>query len=77
MAARVERLMGIDLVDLELFAQVVDAGSITEGAQRVHLALPSASARIRLMEKALRTPLLRRGRRGVTPTAAGHLLLRH
>lgn len=71
------RMLGFDLLDLDLFAQVVDAGSITHGARRVHLALPSASARIRLMEKTIGTPLLIRGRRGVTTTAAGQLLLRH
>lgn len=74
---QIERLTGVDLLDLELFAEVVDAGSITHGAGRVHLALPSASARIRAMEKAVGAPLLTRGRRGVTPTPAGHLLLRH
>lgn len=71
------RLFGFDLLDLELFAQVVEAGSITHGARQVHLALPSASARIRLMEKTVTTPLLIRGRRGVTTTPAGQLLLRH
>ncbi|HEY4276586.1 MAG TPA: LysR family transcriptional regulator [Conexibacter sp.] len=71
------RLLGFDLLDLELFAQVVDAGSITHGARRVHLALPSASARIRQMEKTVGTPLLSRGRRGVTVTPAGLLLVRH
>lgn len=71
------RLLGFDLLDLELFAHVLDAGSITHGARRVHLALPSASARIRLMEKTIGAPLLTRGRRGVTATPAGQLLLRH
>jgi DNA-binding transcriptional LysR family regulator len=71
------RLLGFDLLDLELFAQVVEAGSITHGSRRVHLALPSASARIRQMEKTVGTPLLTRGRRGVTVTPAGLLLLRH
>jgi molybdate transport repressor ModE-like protein len=71
------RLLGFDLLDLELFAQVTDAGSITHGAERVHLALPSASARIRAMEKVIGTPLLTRGPRGVATTPAGRLLLRH
>ncbi len=71
------RLVGFDLLDLELFAHVVDAGSITHGAHQVRLALPSASARIRLMERTIGTPLLTRGRRGVTATPAGQLLLRH
>lgn len=69
--------MAFDLVDLELFVQVAEAGSITHGCERAHLSLPSASARIAAMERALGAPLLDRGRRGVTPTATGQLLLRH
>lgn len=68
---------GFDLLDLALFVAVVRAGSITHGARAVHLALPSASARVRAMEIALGTSLLDREHRGVTPTPAGHLLLRH
>ena len=60
-----------DLVDLRLFVAVADRGSITAGAEQAHLALASASARIRGMEKALGAPLLARGRRGVSPTPAG------
>ena len=45
--------MAYDLTDLELFLQVVDRGSITQGAERAHLSLASASARITAMEKAL------------------------
>jgi len=68
---------GFDLLDLKLFVVVVRAGSITHGAREVHLALPSASARIRAMETALGTSLLEREHRGVSPTPAGHLLARH
>ena len=35
--------MRFDLVDLQLFIAVADARSITRGADRVHLALASAS----------------------------------
>lgn len=69
--------MQFDLIDLELFALVAEAGSITHGARRAHLALPSASARIGNMERLLGTALLHRNRRGVTLTPAGTLLLRH
>ena len=44
-----------DLVDLSLFRHVVEAGSITHGADRAHLALAAASTRIRQMEEALET----------------------
>jgi molybdate transport repressor ModE-like protein len=66
-----------DLVDLDLFARIAEAGSITHGARSAHLALPSASARVADMERATGTALIERGRRGVTLTPAGALLLRH
>ncbi len=66
-----------DLVDLGLFRHVVEAGSITHGAQRANLALAAASARVRAMEDSLGTTLLVRGRQGVSPTAAGRALLGH
>jgi DNA-binding transcriptional LysR family regulator len=66
-----------DLADLSLFRHVVEAGSITGGAERAHLALAAASTRVRAMEAALGMPLLTRGRTGVAPTQAGRTLLQH
>src|SRR5436189_1860239 len=71
------RSVRFGLADLSLFRHVVDAGSITHGAERAHLALAAASTRIRNMEQALGAPLLVRGRAGVTPTQAGRTLLQH
>ena len=45
--------MRFDLVDLQLFIAVAETRSITNGANRVHLALASASARIKGLEAAL------------------------
>jgi DNA-binding transcriptional LysR family regulator len=72
-----EIAMRFDLVDLQLFIAVADARSITQGALRANLALASASARIKGLEAALGVSLLKRGRRGVEPTAAGESLLDH
>jgi len=69
--------MQFDLTDLSLFRHVVEAGSITHGAERAHLALAAASTRIRNMEKSLGAPLLTRNRQGVIPTPAGRTLLQH
>ncbi|MEH2529641.1 DNA-binding transcriptional LysR family regulator [Bradyrhizobium sp. AZCC 1588] len=69
--------MRFDLVDLQLFIAVAEARSITNGAQRIHLALASASERIKGLEEALGVSLLRRGRRGVELTPAGESLLDH
>ena len=69
--------MRFDLVDLGLFIAVAETRSITNGANRVHLALASASARIKHLEVALGVSLLNRGRRGVELTPAGESLLDH
>jgi DNA-binding transcriptional LysR family regulator len=69
--------MHVDLVDLRLFVAVAEAGSITAGAVAANLALASASARVKGLEAAVGVPLLKRGRRGVTLTAAGESLLGH
>ncbi|OZI72286.1 LysR substrate-binding domain-containing protein [Bordetella genomosp. 12] len=69
--------MHFDLTDLRLFLHICDQGSITAGAAASHLALPSASARLRGLEASLGTPLFVRERRGVTATPAGHALAHH
>src|SRR5881392_4184483 len=62
---------------MRLFLHIVEAGSITAGAERAHLALASASERVRKMEETLGMPLLLRGRRGVQPTPVGQTLVHH
>src|SRR4030088_749331 len=69
--------MHFDLVDLQLFIAVADSRSIPRGARRAHLALASASARIKGLEAALGIALLKRGRRGVELNAAGESLREH
>ncbi|RKP47164.1 LysR family transcriptional regulator [Pararobbsia silviterrae] len=69
--------MRFDLVDLRLFLAVLDAGSITHGAEAAGLSLPAASQRLRDMEIESGVTLLDRGRRGVTPTHAGEALAHH
>lgn len=69
--------MRFDLTDLKLFLHVVEAGSITAGAERMHLAVAAASTRIRNMEIELGAPLLNRERQGVHPTPAGRTLVHH
>ncbi|GAB2921504.1 LysR substrate-binding domain-containing protein [Paraburkholderia jirisanensis] len=69
--------MRFDLTDMRLFLTVVERGSLTQGAQAMHLALASVSERIAGMEAALGAPLLERTRRGVQATPAGEALVRH
>jgi DNA-binding transcriptional LysR family regulator len=70
-------MMRFDWTDLQLFVHACEAGSLTAGAERSHLTLAAASARIRGMEDQAGAPLLQRHSRGVRPTAAGEALLRH
>jgi DNA-binding transcriptional LysR family regulator len=69
--------MRFDFTDLNLFRHIVEAGSITHGAERLNLALAAASTRIRKLELAFGAELLVRGRQGVSPTQAGRTLLAH
>lgn len=69
--------MRYDLDDLRLFLHILAEGSITAGADRMHLSLPSASARVRSLEHHAGVALVVRGRRGVRPTPAGTTLARH
>lgn len=71
------RLMHFDLVDLRLYLNCLQTGSITAGAALSHLSLAAASARIRAMEAALGVEFLQRSRRGVSPTPAGQALAQH
>jgi DNA-binding transcriptional LysR family regulator len=69
--------MRFDLVDLKVFCDVVEAGTITRGAERSALALAAASTRLKAMEDIVGVPLLNRSRKGVTLTPAGATLLKH
>lgn len=70
-------MVRFDISDLRIFVNVVQAGSITHGAERSNRAVASISARIKEMEAEMGTPLLMRGRGGVVPTEAGKKLLGH
>lgn len=67
----------MDLRQLETFVAVVDKGSISRAAIALHLAQPSVSRQIALLEADLGLRLLERTGRGVAPTAAGQALLAH
>lgn len=71
------RSLRFDLTDLRLFLAVVEHGSLTRGAQALHLSLAAVSDRISGMESALGAALLVRTRRGVHSTAAGAALTHH
>jgi DNA-binding transcriptional LysR family regulator len=66
-----------DLATLRLYVAVVDAGSLTAGADRFGISLAAASKRIAELEQHCDMALLQRSARGVTVTAYGQTLHRH
>jgi DNA-binding transcriptional LysR family regulator len=63
-----------DLVSLDLFASVVDLGSVSRAAAAHGISQPSASARIAGLERHLGINLLHRAPGGSVPTAEGALV---
>ena len=66
-----------DLATLRLYVAVVDAGSLTAGADRFGISLAAASKRIAELEAHCGSPLLQRSPRGVTVTGHGQTLHSH
>lgn len=60
---------------LRTFLAVADAGTVTEGAARIHRSQSAASLQIRKLEDVLGQPVFERHGRGVVPSAAGERLL--
>lgn len=68
----------MELRHLRYFVAVVEAGSLTEAAEkRLHTSQPSLSRQIRDLEYQVGTELLTRTASGVAPTAAGRAFLDH
>ncbi len=63
--------MDVDL--LRSLVAVVDAGTITEGATRLHISQSALSRRLQQLETELGATLLARGRHGIEVTTAGRL----
>lgn len=59
---------------LDLFVSVVHLGSLSAAAAAHGISQPSASAKIRHLERQLKVPLLTRSPNGSSPTAAGALV---
>jgi len=65
----------VDAPQLDAFITVVEVGSFTRAAARLHLSQPTVTTRIKSLELALGTMLVERLPGGVRPTAAGADLL--
>jgi DNA-binding transcriptional LysR family regulator len=60
---------------LRSFAAIVDAGSFTRAAERLHLTQPAVSAQLRRLEAQVGSPLLVRSTRTIALTQTGETLL--
>src|SRR5258706_1361528 len=62
---------------VQMFVNVVRAGSLSAAAERANIPLPTLSRRIRELERQLRVQLLERSVRGTRLTDAGTRLYEH
>jgi DNA-binding transcriptional LysR family regulator len=69
--------MTLSLRQLEYFVAVVDDGSFTTAAARLHVSQPGLSHQILSLERQVGGPLLERLSRGVRLTPAGRIALPH
>lgn len=67
----------MDVRQLRYFVEVVTAKSFTRAAEMIHVAQPALGFQVRKLEEELGVRLLVRHSRGVHPTEAGEVLLRH
>ncbi len=67
----------MELRSLQIFVQIADEGSITRAADKLGLAQPALTRRIKQLERELGAQLLLRLPRGVRLTSAGSDLLEH
>lgn len=70
-------LARFDLVSIRLAVACVQTGSLTAASRESHLALAAASRRLRELESALGDTLFKRHARGLLPTPAGRVFVRH
>jgi len=59
---------------LECLVSVLDWGSVTAAAERLHMSQPALSHQLAALEREIGTPVVERLPRGVRPTAAGRAI---
>ena len=67
----------MELRQLRYFVAIVDSGSLSRAAARVHIVQPALSQQMTQLESELDVQLLQRSVKGVVPTEAGIALYRH
>ena len=64
----------MEIRQLRMFREVVDAGSISEAARRMNLSQPPLSYHMKMLEQELGVTLFLRGKKNIELTSAGTLL---
>jgi DNA-binding transcriptional LysR family regulator len=67
----------LDLTSLRLFVAVCETRNIARAGEQHHIVASAISKRLAQLEGVVGATLFERRRRGVTPTAAGEILLEH
>ncbi|QVQ53499.1 LysR family transcriptional regulator [Spiractinospora alimapuensis] len=69
--------MDLNLHRLGIFLRVVDAGSFSAAARKLHMSQPSVSNQVKQLETSVRATLVDRAGSRVRPTAAGEVLAQY
>jgi DNA-binding transcriptional LysR family regulator len=67
----------LKLDQLQTFVRVIELGSFSAAAERLHVSQPAVSLQVRQLERKLGVRLVERVARRATPTAAGCELVKH
>ncbi|ETA53266.1 LysR substrate-binding domain-containing protein [Ponticoccus alexandrii] len=67
----------MDIRQLRYFVNIVECGSLSAAARKLHVAQPALSQQLARLEAEVGVPLLNRSSKGVTPTENGSALYRH
>ena len=70
-------LARFDFVSVRLAVACAQTGSLTAAARHCNIVVAAASRRLRELETAIGSPLFERHSRGLVPTAAGRVFVRH
>jgi DNA-binding transcriptional LysR family regulator len=65
------------IAQLEAFYWTAELGSVQKAAEKLNIAQPTLSLRLRQLESDLSSPVLERAGRGIRLTREGHTFLRH
>lgn len=70
-------LMHLESIDVALFVNIAETGSLTRGANRSYMSVPAASMRIKAIEERLGIQLFYRTNQGLRLAPAGNVFLQH